>query len=156
AADVINAVADLAKVAGGRQGASIPADDERLQRLSETLSELPPHPPMTLVDFAEIHVYEPHVTPECRMEWTEIAHLRFNRDYLGAKAICREYAPKTTAQQQQPPPAGGLTGGSLPGTSDDVAKVAVAGVFGLPLNTPAITAVPGQFQGGAPAPAAAV
>src|SRR5262249_17651363 len=74
AADILNASANLAKVAGGLQGAAVGADDRNLQAVSKTLSELRPGMvPMTLPNFAEIHVYEARLTPEGQMEWSEIA-----------------------------------------------------------------------------------
>ncbi len=156
AADVLNASADLAKVLGTRQGGSVGAEDAAVQRLSETISELPLNrAPMTLVDFAEIHVYEPHLTQEGLMEWCEIVHLQMNRDYLGAKTICKEMASKPATPPATGTPAApgaGTQGAAVTPLVDnpDLARAAVAGVFGLPLNSPALTAVPATgAQGGA-------
>jgi hypothetical protein len=156
AADVLNASADLAKALGGRQGAAVGAEDRAVQRLSETITQLPlGHQPMTLVDFAEIHVYEPNLTPEGMMEWHEITHLQFNRDYLGVKTVCVDMAPRKEVDGAKPDgggkPPGGLQGAAVPPLVDDaVARAAVAGVFGLPANSPALQAAPaGGLQGGA-------
>jgi hypothetical protein len=164
AADVLTATADLAKVAGvpgGRtQGGMLDAADPRVQRLSETLAALPAGcAPMTLVDFAEIHVYEPHLTPDGRMEWCEIVNLRFNRDVLGTKAVTRELG---AADRSAPPAPGAVTPGGVtqggavvtnPG--DAVLQSALGAVFGVPAGSPAFTPAPGGgFQGGGPGAAA--
>src|SRR5262249_15096187 len=150
AADIINASADLAKLLGTRQGGMIAGDDQRVQRLSDALGALPPgFVPMTLPNFAEIHVYEPHVTPDGRMEWCEIVQLQFNRDYLGTKGKVVEFAPKVPMMPPPTPLPGGPQGGAIPAPDDPVARAAVAGLFGLPANTPAIVPVPSGFQGGA-------
>ncbi|MBX9585101.1 MAG: hypothetical protein K2X87_32750 [Gemmataceae bacterium] len=148
AADVINASADLAKVAGvpggGLQSGLLGADDARVQRLSEALGALPANTtPLTLVDYAEIHVYEPNVTPDGRMEWCEIVNLRFNRDYLGVKTTTAELAPHRPPVIEPRTPGGGLQSGALLGPSDDVARTAVAGLFGVPAGSPALAPAPG-------------
>lgn len=159
AADILNASADLARMAGGLQGAAVAADSQPIQRLSKTIEDLPKdRTPMTLPNFAEIHVYEPFLTCEGAMEWREIVHLCFNRDYLGKEKITADMAPP-----KAPAPSGGVglqsrAVGAGPAPIDpSVARAAVAGVFGLPADTPALRAAPGGLQaGGVAAPAGGV
>jgi hypothetical protein len=153
AADVLNASANLAKAfPGGKQAGEIPSDDARLQKLTETIGQLPRDMvPMPLVNFAEIHVYEPSLTPDGQMSWNEIVNLHFNRDYLGMKTVVKDYkvaeAPKKTPTV---PLAGGQQAGVIGTSTDDaVARAAVASIFGLPGNTPALSPAPGSLQSGA-------
>jgi hypothetical protein len=153
AADVINAAADLAKAfrGGALQGGAVGAEDGRVRRLSEAYSQLSPTP-MPLVNFAEIHVYEPSLTPEGMMEWREIVCLNFNRDYLGLKTASIDLAPRAVPTPPIPlvGPQGGLQGGAVGGLEDPaVTRALVAGVFGVPPDSAALTVAPGGLQGGA-------
>jgi hypothetical protein len=152
AADVIKASADLASKlhAGGVVG----ADHPQLQRLVETIGELPKdRVMMSIPNYAEIHVYEPHVA-EGRMDWTEIAHLCFDRQYLGTQQVCKEYYAATAAALPAPPVAAAAATGTTAlhagGVESSVAKAAVAGVLGVPVDSPALTAAPatGLHAGG--------
>jgi hypothetical protein len=158
AADLVNAAANLGKVLGGFQGAAIPGDDARVQKAFEVFNMFPGVEkggkivPLELCNYAEIHVYEPHLTPDGRMEWGPIADMHMNREYLGTKAIHREFfAPaKDDAKKAA---AGGPQSAVVVGPGDDVTRMAVAGAFGLPVNTPAITTLPVTgLQAGAAAP----
>ena len=125
---------------------------------------------MPLVNFAEIHVFEPHLTPDGRMEWCEIVNLNFNRDYLGAKTVTREpkvALPVAPAKKDGEAGAGLQSGvlqaaGDPPGPaaanpSDAVVQSALGAVFGVPANSPAFTAgAAGGFQSGALGGAAGV
>src|SRR5579862_9584813 len=86
AADVLNASANLAKAAGPLTSGTpqISSENPAVTQMSNTLAALPlgVHP-AKFENFAEIHVYEPHLCPDGHMEWTEIVNLRFDRDYLG-------------------------------------------------------------------------
>jgi hypothetical protein len=170
AADVINATANLGKLFGKTQDASVPANEPNLQRIIKAMGDLPLNRvPMTLPKFAQIHVYEAHAELGS-MEWREIAGFCFDRDYLGTEQVIREYAPPPTPPA--PPKGGGTSGASVPGSTQgavvgvdpSVARTAVAGIFGLPLagslqasTTPTVApapVVPGgvtQIQVGAPA-----
>jgi hypothetical protein len=51
---------------------------------------------MRLEGYAEIHVYEPHVTCDGRMEWVPITDLHFYRDFLGTSRDRLTRTPLTT------------------------------------------------------------
>ena len=153
AADVLNASANLAKAfpAGGKQGGAIPGDDERVQTLSETLSALPVNMKVQkIADFAEIHVYEPQLAPDGQVIWHKIVDgLKFDRHYLGEKKVVKGFVPKTPADVQKKDkdaPKGELQGAAV---GADAARAAIAGVFGVPVDSPAFRTPTGERQGGA-------
>jgi hypothetical protein len=81
ASDVLTSLAGLNTGRGGRQ---TELQATQVQEVIERVENLGPRtPPMRLEGYAEIHVYEPHVTSEGQMEWREITNLNFFRDYLG-------------------------------------------------------------------------
>lgn len=147
AADILSASADLAKAAGVFQSGQVAADDRSVQALSKELEELKAGlTPMTLPNFAEIHVYEARLGP-AGMEWAEIVGLSFNRDYLGKESVKAAIVPSPI-----PTAGGGLQSGRL-GTGnaipESVARAAVAGVFGLPTDSPSLGRIPsGGLQSG--------
>ncbi len=161
ARDVLSGVADLAGAPGVTQtGGEFAADDARIQKLSETISTLPAGTSqMVIPAFAEIHVYEPSLGPDGMMTWMEIASCVFNREYLGVKAIEREILPSVTpaAPGGALPGGPGGAGGTLPGgttqsggefSSDAVTKSAIAAVFGVTPDSPAIQSAGGELQSG--------
>jgi hypothetical protein len=126
AADVINAAANLGTLFGKKQDASVPANEPNLQRIVKTMCDIPSdRAPMTLPHYAEIHVYDAHLTPLGEMEWREVTNLSFNRDFLGTEQTTREYAPKKTATSLA-----------------DLATSAVANLFGVPACSPALNVIP--------------
>ncbi len=149
AKDVISSVADLAKSlpGGGTQaGGMLDMSDSRLVKLSESLKELPTQSePMFIPDFAEIHVYEPSLGPDGVMTWSEITCCTFNRAYVGAKETNKEFAQPIANSTS----GGGLQSGGVTGTmSDSIAQSAIASVFGVSPNSPAIRSVGGALQSG--------
>lgn len=156
AADVLKASADLAKVVsvpgGAKQGGTVDANDPRVQNLSQTIAALPQGcTPMTLVNFAEIHVYEPHLTPDGRMEWCEIANHQFNRDYLGQRVNVLQPVPAKDKIGTTLTPSGVTQGGAVSNHSDPVVQSCGA-VFGVPGSSPAFRpGGVGGLQGGTPA-----
>lgn len=156
AADVLNAAANLAKTAGRTQSA-IPGDSNEVKELSRAIEQLPLEKHvMSIPNFAEICVYEPHVCPNGRMEWTPIAHLHFNREFLGQDKVTLKSMPIVPAPQTVPPPKTPTgTGGTTNAATVDpsVARSAVAAVFGLPTDSPALTTPPGTTQSAVPAAA---
>lgn len=136
--DVIRNAADLAGrlQAGDRM---VDAADKHVTTLIESMQRLDAMAqPMEIPDFAEIHVYEPHVTCDGRMEWCEIVNYHFNRQVLGNEHKV------TTRMPPAPVAPGGLASGERPGpqpaaTVDaDVAKAAVARILGVSPATPAL------------------
>jgi hypothetical protein len=154
AADLVNAAANLGKVLGTLQRG--PVEGPEVARVFEGLAELKAIPVcQDICNYAEIYVYEPHMTPDGRMEWCQIAQHQLNRQWLGLKSVTREFAPKADAKKAA---AEGLQSAVVIGPGDDVTRMAVAGAFGLPVNTPAITTLPVtglQAGAAAPVPAAA-
>ena len=134
-ADVVNSVADLA---GSLQsGETTDSSNPQVQRVSEKIGALPLSiQPMVLDNFAEIHVYEPNVTPDGMMVWSEIVCLSFDRHVLGTKEcdITTTSAPAAASQQtKNVTRAGGLqTGESALG------RAVVANALGIPLDSPAL------------------
>lgn len=152
AADVIKASADLGKVLGARRSEPVGADEPQLQALVKTMAEVPfNRTPMSIPKFAQIHVYEAHLCAG-QMEWREIAGLCFDRDYLGSEVVERRYAPRPAVKEGSKPEvtgdtrSGGVGGPSL--ASAQLAQSAVAAVFNLPNNSPALT-LQGQRTAGA-------
>lgn len=145
AADVVKSIADLA---GGLQSGEgmIDAADARVQSLSQKIEALPAGmQPMPIPNYAEIHVFEPKIGFDGQMEWCEIVNLSFDRTYLGMNSQTATFAP--TARAAAAPPAGtggtSLQSGSAslgagPRTDPSVARLAVAGVFGIPATSPAL------------------
>jgi hypothetical protein len=154
-ADVVESVAGLS---GQLQSArSIDAEDPAVTRVVETLqAHCIGMEPMTIPNFAEIHVYEPQVSPDGCMSWVEVTSLSFNRDYLGTKQVCIERIPTASAsgsgeqQSARIGAGGGLQSARTGGISADVARAAVAGVFGVPTTA---FGANGQLQSGSEGPA---
>jgi hypothetical protein len=86
ASDVLDSVAGLASTAGARSKQErAPVDGEefidRVARIakviqSQTLT------PKEMLNYAEVAIYEPMLTPEGGMHWFMIAHHNFNRQYF--------------------------------------------------------------------------
>ncbi|HKB05410.1 MAG TPA: hypothetical protein VKD90_24510, partial [Gemmataceae bacterium] len=149
AADLVNAAANLGKVLGTLQRGVV--DEKGVTRVFEELADLKAAAGLKveqIANFAEIFVYEPHLTPDGRMEWCQIAQHQLNRQWMAPKQkITREIA----AREDSTKPAG-LQSAVVLGPSDDVTRMAVAGAFGLPANSPAITTLPVTgLQAGTPA-----
>jgi hypothetical protein len=102
--DVVNSLADLNGLKGGTQSGLVDANNPALQKLSTSIASLGPCQPMTMVNFAEIHIYEASVGPNGMMQWTPILGsegLHFDRTFLGAQTTTAEYAsPKDSGQTQ--------------------------------------------------------
>ncbi|MBX3398058.1 MAG: hypothetical protein KF873_04905 [Gemmataceae bacterium] len=159
AADVLNASANLAKAfpaapGGGGTSAPIDASHPAVAKMGQTLAALPLNcTPCKIENFAEIHVYEPHLTPDGRMEWCEIVNLKFDRDYLGAAAPGVLVVPADKPMEQpkgQTPPPGGTSSADLEklnGVNSEVGKAALSAVFGIGLGGP--SAPPGGGTSGA-------
>lgn len=154
AADVLNASANLAKTAlpGGKgTNAELDAGNPAVKQLCQTLAALPLNcTPCKIENFAEIHVYEPTLTGNGRMEWNEIVNLKFDRDYLGATATTSQVVVPAivpgTASKAAAPTGGGLTSADLAqigGVQNELGKAALSAVFGTGLP-----AAPSQPTGG--------
>jgi hypothetical protein len=171
--DVLKGVAGLTGPLGkGLQSGTLDANSPRVQSLAQTLGELPRErfPLMTLPSYAEIHVYEPSLGPDGQMDWREIVNLNFNRDYIGSdkrKATLEVLPPQFGRDRVQSgvlnhetgPGPGAATGQLQSGTIDPAtARMAVAGIFGIPPTTPALSAPvrPGLQSGTIVPPGAAV
>ncbi len=170
--DVLKGVAGL--TAGGRLQSELPADHPQIQQLAKTIEGLrqETHPIMTIPNYAEIHVYEPRIGLDGQMEWTEIVNLSFDRSYVGAVQTEARFAPPARAGvptpqlQSQLPGAGGTLQSATPSTSTasaggidpELARKAVAGVLGIPADSPAlaVSSPGGRLQAGAPSTADAV
>jgi hypothetical protein len=155
AADVINAAADLAKVIGPgttQAGGVVDSNNPAVTRMSKAISEIPANmAPVSIPNFAEIHVYEPNLTPDGRMEWSEIVHLSFNREYIGMEKTTIDQIPMskaTTSQGSGNAPPGTTQSGMVLDTS--LAKMAVASMFGggISPNSAALSVVPTTQAGG--------
>lgn len=160
-ADVLNSAANLAKAVP--PGGTTQAGTRQVQEMARALAALPTGcEPMKIPAFAEIHVFEPSLLPDGRMEWSEIANLAFNRDYLGAEA-----AKATEATEEVPHPnapnedahaglqsgtirRGATSSGTLQaGTVDpEMARMVVARTLGIPSGSSALN--PGLQAGEAP------
>ncbi|HEX6986080.1 MAG TPA: hypothetical protein VF170_11935 [Planctomycetaceae bacterium] len=163
-ADVVDSLAALETggVTGAGTSAVLPAGDPRVQRLARSLSALDcTVQPITLPNFAEIHVYEPSLTPDQQMVWTEIACLQFDRQALGLYETCPDPCTVTTGEAAKGGGASGtLTGGALTAAEAaalnadvvtaqaSVINTAVAGVLGIPPGSAALTAVSGGVTSG--------
>ncbi len=161
--DVLKGVAGLS-AGGGKLQSSLPAGSPQVQQLARTIESLrqETHPLMTIPNYAEIHVYEARLGFDGQMEWVEIVNLAFDRHYIGGVRTEATVAPGGTPAVPTPNLQGGLpaplgaasppvapsTGGIDPG----LAKMAVAGVFGLPADSPALVVSPsaGALQSGLP------
>lgn len=118
AADVLNGVADLAGSA--TQAGTFDAASPKVQKLAQSIGELPGHcRPLTMIDYAEIHVYEASLGPDGMMTWQPITELSFDRDFIGQRVSEAEYAtPSSTTQA---------------GTVDpETVRSAVGALFGVP------------------------
>ena len=167
AADVLNASANLAKAAlpgapgGGGTSGLLDANHPAVTKMGQTLAALPLNcTPCKIENFAEIHVYEPHLTPDGRMEWCEIVNLKFDRDYLGAAAPGVLVVPAEKPKETAPPP-GGTTSADLEKLNEvnsEVGKAALSAVFGVGLGGPSSAPVGGTTSGvlGAAPPAGSV
>lgn len=151
AADMMNAAANLGKVlglAGRGQGGGVNSEDKDVKRLTEAIAAAPLQMvKQELCNYAEIFVYEPQLLPDGHTEWRPIAQHQMNREYLGVKTITREVVPAKVEGFAGAPQSGAVTVADDP----DVARAAVAGVFGLPVNSPALSGLPvtGAAQSGA-------
>jgi hypothetical protein len=88
AADVINSVQNLRAAAAGR-GAGTGTEGVTVTQIREVHEKIvdkgfTKDSIVTLSQYAEIHVFEPYLTPEGQMEWRPVTELCFNRDFLGA------------------------------------------------------------------------
>jgi hypothetical protein len=165
AADVLNASANLAKAAlpgapgGGGTSAELDASHPAASKLAHVLGSLPLNcTPCKIENFAEIHVYEPHLTPDGRMEWSEIVNLKFDRDYLGTAAAPTPDAPtKDKAAPPTIPPPGGTTSADLSqlnGVQNELGKAALSAVFGIGLSGAPAAPAGGTTSGALGAPPA--
>ncbi len=171
AADVLNASANLARAAGvGTSGdPSLDATNPAVIQMSRTLCALPlgMHP-AKIENFAEIKVYEPHLTPEGLMEWKQIVDVKFDRDFMGQEVVQTVATPlakpatlKDPKDLKEPKGIGtaGTPGGTagagaaFAGVDNELGRAALSAVFG----PGALTAGrPGSLTAGpASAPAAA-
>jgi hypothetical protein len=138
AADIMNAAADLAKAAAGfTTSGGVDSSHPAVVKMSSTLAALPLGMcPQKIDNFAEIHVYEPHLTPEGRMEWNEIVNLSKSREYLGYE--CVESVLPIPKAVDPKDPAGkttsGAPGGLMSAVDSDLGKAALSAVFGPTLN----------------------
>jgi hypothetical protein len=165
AADVLNASANLAKAfpgapGGGGTSGLLDASHPAVAKMGQTLAALPLNCTHCKIEnFAEIHVYEPHLTPDGRMEWCEIVNLKFDRDYLGAAAPGMIVVPaeKSTDPQKEKAPAGDQTSAMLDkinGVNSDVGKAALSAVFGIGLGGTSPAPAGGGTSGALGVPAA--
>jgi hypothetical protein len=100
AADIINSVADLSKTlqTGPAGGASGPALETMLRHNAQILEKLAQEKPVDNPSIvAEIHVYEPHLTPEGAMEWREI-----NCGHTDMSGQCVATTPRVDAKSLAP------------------------------------------------------
>lgn len=160
-ADVVESVAGLAGELQTGPGA-VPADSPAVQRVAKTIQALDLRvTPITLPNFAQIHVYEPQLTPDGRMEWIEIVCLSFDREALGYESQCNVEpvpaglpTPPLPQPPQLAPPAVGQT---QTGVLDPVtARAVVAGTLGIPLDSPALWEAYGPALQAGPVPPGAM
>jgi hypothetical protein len=142
-ADVVSSVADLA---GELQSGELAAPDSpKVQRVVQTMESLQAQcVPMTIPNFAEIHVYEPYLSFDGMMEWREITCLNFDRDYLGQEKTAVEFAPSVAPSPLLAPQAS-LQSGEVQANAQ-LGRMAVAHVLGIPLESPALSG--GSLQAG--------
>jgi len=156
-ADVLKGVADLSAKGGTTQNTLVNSNSPAVSRISNALEALPHDlTPMTLTNYAEIHVYEPHLTVDGQMCWNEIVTFSFDRQYLGKKTITAELATTTAAVDKpavsaEKPGQTGTTQNTLVGpggSQEQVARNAVSHALGIPLGSPALISTPsnGKLQ----------
>jgi hypothetical protein len=134
AADVISSVQNLRAAAakGGGTGeaqvtpAQIREIHEKIVTRGFTQKDI-----VTMSRYAEIHVFEPYVTPEGQMEWRLVTALSFDRDFLGTvhPKVTREVAPQKKDDTKKDDTKkdgqkGGGTGASLPSAASPTAVAA--------------------------------
>jgi hypothetical protein len=105
-ADVISSLADLAQAAESAGGTM---EGSRVAELMDRIDQLQTSAdtsigPGVLSNFAEIHVFEPILTPELTMEWREIACFDFSREYLAGKRAVATMERGESVPEVLPPP----------------------------------------------------
>ncbi len=125
-AEVVRSLADLRRAAAP-EGISPAELEGALEAMRRRLGRPLRRPafdirPGTLRGFAEVHVYEPHVTDDGNVVWQEVCALKFDREYLGyyrsEQTTARgDVAPGDGAEPEGPPPPSGPV---LPDASDPV------------------------------------
>jgi len=146
-ADVVRSVAQLQgelQSGGGFTQTGSPA----VEAVSETLQDLDlSRGKMTLDGYAEIHVYEPYLTPDGMMMWRELIPdgLIFDRDYLGAQTTKTSLTPAGPSEQSGKPSNGqpsaaeqtGAAGNPAPGrglaADPGLVRAITANALGIPL-----------------------
>ena len=137
--DVVRNVADLAgQLQEGQR--LLDADDTRVTQISQSIDSLGLScQPMTIPDYAEIHVYEPSVTCDGQMVWNEIVNLNFNRDYLGQmkQEACIGVQPGAApvGETQSGERRNGPVLSTRPTVNEKLARQAVGAIFGVPANS---------------------
>jgi hypothetical protein len=155
--DVLKGVAGLTG-RGTTQAGTVNASAPQVQELARAIGELPRDrfPLMSLPNYAEIHVFEPRLGADGQMEWSEIANLSFNRDFIGSnktKATFYQPAASNPGTDKATPPTGagaqlGFPGATAPGGGQvqtglmdtDLTKRAVASALGIPADSQALQA----------------
>jgi hypothetical protein len=140
AADVINSVQSLraaaAKGGGTGEGVVTPAQiqevHEKIVQHGFTRDNL-----VTMSQYAEIHVFEPYLTPEGQMEWRPVTELSFDRQFLGTvqPRVRRDVFPllkKEEPKKEEP--------------KKDGAKGAATGESLTPAAAPTAVATPTQVN----------
>jgi hypothetical protein len=160
-ADVLKGVGELGL--GGTQSGVVDADSPKVQSLAKSISQLPLRTPdMTLTNFAEIHVFEARLGLDGQMEWTEIANLSFNRDYVGAATERIEFVPPQAQIPPVPQPQTGANTGTQSGVvgaasaaavvqpqvDPALARQVVSGLLGIPTESPALISGTSGLQSG--------
>ncbi|MFQ5730919.1 MAG: hypothetical protein ACE5KM_03075 [Planctomycetaceae bacterium] len=147
-ADVVDSVANLAGRLQSGDG-TVPVDSREVRQVVRTLKGMDAKlRPIQLPNYAEIHVYEPHLTPDGRMEWTEIVGLSFDRTILGQV----DTKVKTKPLPEPKAPRGAARGGRLQSglVNAEFARQVVAHTLGVPVESRALQPV-GGLQSGTPA-----
>jgi hypothetical protein len=165
-ADVLNQVGELAKVAGTGQGERAPAvePDELVNRYTRLLRALQTESVVekTMLNYAEIYIYEPDLQRDGSMGWRLIAEHHFDRQYLQGSKVDPELLKSILgAERSERAEARNVMAEDFKRRTEEArterAKVearaeraAAGGLFMPSIPSPAVT-IPGGLPGGVPA-----
>lgn len=123
AADVVTSVQNLRGAVAGKGGGTgggdantITTEDVKVVNEMIVNQGFTKNSIVTLDQYAEIHIFEPYLTPDGRMEWRPVTELNFSRDFLGTvqPKVTRNSnirtVPATIPKAEAP--QGGGTGGN--------------------------------------------
>lgn len=143
-ADVVSSVADLTGELQAGDG-TVTATSPQVKKVVKKIEGLDAKiRPIHLPNYAEIHVFEPNVTPDGMMTWTEIVALNFDRTILAKERTDADFAPPEPNKKTSNSDAG-LQSGTVRG---DMARAVVARTLGIPLESAALRPARGELQSG--------